>query len=81
MIGRKGRLPAGTRTSIGIHVPVLAFVAAQVPRTDRRAFNTSDGAALRPKLACHPVCQSRSAMPPGVRSDAGSSTGRAAARP
>ena len=33
------------------------------------------------KFPCHPVCRSRSAMPPGARPDAASSTPRAAARP
>ena len=45
------------------------------PRTPARK------ADFHPKLPCHPVCQSRSAMPPGARRDAASSTRRAAARP
>ena len=45
------------------------------PRTPARKT------AFRPKLPCHPVCRSRSAMLPGARRDAASSTRRAAARP
>src|SRR5258705_1114517 len=45
------------------------------PRTPARK------ADFHPKLPCHPVCRSRSAMPPGARRDAASSTPRAAARP
>jgi len=46
-----------------------------------RGYELPTKAACHPKLAGHPVCRSRSAMPPGARRDAASSTPRAAARP
>src|SRR5882724_4939721 len=49
--------------------------------TDRIGRELSRKAAFHPKLPCHPVCQSRSAMLPGARPDAASSTRQAAARP
>ena len=39
-----------------------------------KRFKASGEAAFHPKLPCDPVYQSRSAMPPGARPDAGSST-------
>jgi len=45
------------------------------------AANSREESCFPPKLPCHPVYQSRSAMPPGARPDAASSTRRAAARP
>ncbi|MGY4434887.1 hypothetical protein ACVWWO_007364 [Bradyrhizobium sp. F1.13.1] len=39
-----------------------------------RRFNASGEVAFHPKLPCHPVCRSRSASPPGVLTDAASSS-------
>jgi hypothetical protein len=59
---------------LSLPAPVTAAVVI-------KRFKASGEAAFQPKLPCDPVYQSRSAMPPSARPDAGSSTRRVAARP
>jgi hypothetical protein len=46
-----------------------------------RRFRAHRKPGFHTKLPCHPACRPRTAMPPGARPDAASSTRRAAVRP
>ena len=79
-----GRRMAHPRRLSSVHVGIASLRLHHRKRGRRlsnRPRTPARNADFYPKLPCHPVCQSRSAMPPGARPDAASSTRPAAAHP